>query len=56
VRQLQLKLQELGYYDGPVTGSFGTLTRAAIRKLQQAQGLTPAGYVGPGTRAALNSL
>jgi peptidoglycan hydrolase-like protein with peptidoglycan-binding domain len=57
VKALQAKLRELGFFDYPTdTGSFGAATRAAVMAFQKAQGLSQVGFVGPGTRAALNSL
>ncbi|MBI2037989.1 MAG: peptidoglycan-binding protein [Candidatus Magasanikbacteria bacterium] len=58
VRQLQAKLRELGFFTYPNdTGVFGPATKAAVVAFQKAQGLKPyPGWVGPGTRAALNSL
>ena len=43
--QLQKRLTALGFYSGPITGTFGPLTEAAVKKLQKAHGLTQAGYV-----------
>lgn len=54
VSALQERLAALGFYTGPVTGYFGSLTQAAVRALQSARGIEAAGYVGPATRAALN--
>ena len=54
VRELQKKLKSLGYYSGPINGSFGPLTEAGVKKLQKAHGLKQAGYVGPSTRSILN--
>ena len=34
VTLLQQKLQRLGYYDGEITGSYGDLTRAAVKAFQ----------------------
>jgi len=34
-RQVQEALHRLDYYEGPVDGIFGPLTRAAIRRFQQ---------------------
>ena len=34
VTRLQQKLQRLGYYDGEITGSYGDLTRAAVKAFQ----------------------
>ncbi len=56
VRELQLRLnQEVGT-NLPGTTYFGTLTRSAAQQYQTMKGITPvSGYVGPLTRAALNS-
>lgn len=54
VTELQKKLTALKFYSGPITGTFGAQTEAAVKKLQKANGLTAAGYVGPSTRAILN--
>ncbi|MBI2436972.1 MAG: peptidoglycan-binding protein [Candidatus Magasanikbacteria bacterium] len=58
VTQLQLVLQKLGYLskDVQATGNYGSATTEAVKKFQQAKGLDPLGYVGPGTRTALNSI
>jgi len=57
VRMLQAKLRELGFFNHPTdTGLFGAVTRAAVKAFQKDQGLSQVGFVGPGTRAALNSL
>lgn len=58
IKQLQLRLQELGYLakDVITTGYFGPLTKQAVIKLQLEHNLQPsAGYVGPGTREILNN-
>ncbi|MBT7350654.1 peptidoglycan-binding protein [candidate division WWE3 bacterium] len=57
VKQLQIKLQELGYLSQAITPTtyFGPSTKAAVIKLQEENDLEPAlGYVGPGTRDVLN--
>ena len=54
VTELQNRLTAEGVYSGPVTGYFGSLTEAAVKKYQTMHGLTPLGNVGPGTRAELN--
>lgn len=50
---LQTRLTELGYYGGPISGVFGTLTEAAVMRFQTDAGLSPDGIVGPSTQAAL---
>jgi len=47
---------EKGYFVGPINGSFGPLTEAAVKRFQTAQGLSPVGNVGPQTRDALNKM
>jgi peptidoglycan hydrolase-like protein with peptidoglycan-binding domain len=42
-RQVQETLHRLRYYQGPVDGIFGPLTRAAIRRFQQDIGTKPTG-------------
>lgn len=55
VRQLQIKLKTLGYFTYPqTTGYFGPATQTAVKAFQKANNISPLGYVGPGTRAALN--
>lgn len=54
---LQRFLTQYGYGQLTGTGLFGTATRAAVIKFQQAKGLSPAtGLVGPMTRAVINSM
>ena len=58
VRELQKLLEQLGYYNYPsITGYFGNVTKQSVVDFQKAKGLTPyPGWVGPGTRDALNDL
>jgi hypothetical protein len=49
---IQEKLNECGV-SVPITGNFGEMTEAAVRRFQEERGLDPDGIVGPGTRAAL---
>jgi peptidoglycan hydrolase-like protein with peptidoglycan-binding domain len=42
-RQIQETLHRLGYYQGPVDGIFGPLTRTSIRRFQQDIGTKPTG-------------
>lgn len=55
VSTLQTQLQALGYYDGPISGSFGSQTQAALIAFQQAQGLTADGIAGPRVSTALST-
>jgi len=55
VTALQERLTYEGMYSGSITGYYGSLTEGAVKKYQTAHGITPAGYVGPSTRAALNA-
>ena len=54
VTELQTRLKELGFYSGPINGSFGVLTETALKKFQKSKKLTQTGALGPGTRNALN--
>ena len=55
VTALQQYLIKKGFYSGPITGYFGTETQSAVKAYQSAHGIEAVGYVGPGTRAALNA-
>ncbi|MBI3573573.1 peptidoglycan-binding protein [Candidatus Kaiserbacteria bacterium] len=54
VARLQARLAQLGYFSGTASGYFGAQTQAAVEAFQSAKGLSPVGFVGPATRAALN--
>jgi len=54
VSDLQNRLTEVGCYSGPVTGTFGPLTREAVIECQQRNRLEPDGIVGTATEAALS--
>ena len=57
VSQLQQFLADEGLYNGPVTATFGPLTRASVIAFQQQEGITPAvGNVGIVTRSHINSI
>ena len=49
VHELQYRLRWAGVYDGPVTGYFGELTKAAVRKYQKREGLDVSGVATRGT-------
>lgn len=53
VSEIQRKLKQWGYFDGPITGYYGELTYKAVRYFQQKNGLKVDGVVGPETAAAL---
>lgn len=53
VEDLQKKLAAAGFDPGPLDGSFGPKTQAAVRAYQTAKGLGVDGIVGPETRASL---
>jgi peptidoglycan hydrolase-like protein with peptidoglycan-binding domain len=53
VTELQNRLTTLGYFNGPISGRFGPLTKDAVIRFQSANGLTADGVVGPGTSDAL---
>jgi len=50
---LQTKLKRWGYFDGPITGYYGTLTTAAVKYFQRVNGIEQTGTVGPITARAL---
>lgn len=54
VLQLQEQLSDLGYFDAGMTGYYGSITKGAVRKFQQAQGLSADGIAGPATLNRLN--
>lgn len=53
VVDLQRQLAALGYWLGPVDGTFGFLTEQAVTALQKAAGIAPDGVIGPRTAEAL---
>ena len=53
VTALQQRLQQLGYYQGRITGNFGPYTTEVVTKFQKDKGLNADGIVGAQTQAAL---
>lgn len=53
VEILQQRLRSLGFYQGPIDSDFGPQTRAAVRRFQQARGLSVDGIAGTNTLNAL---
>ncbi|MEK7227427.1 MAG: peptidoglycan-binding protein [Patescibacteria group bacterium] len=58
VKELQtfLKQKYPEFYTAPVTGYFGPLTEAAVRRLQEREGIEALGIVGPKTTSKINEL
>ncbi|OGZ95236.1 MAG: hypothetical protein A3A28_00580 [Candidatus Sungbacteria bacterium RIFCSPLOWO2_01_FULL_47_32] len=55
VRQLQIKLQALGFYKSPITGFFSVDTRNALMQYQNARGIQIAGYFTMNSLGAMNN-
>jgi len=53
VTAIQEALKDRGLFNANVTGYYGSITEAAVRKFQKQQGLTIDGIVGPQTLRAL---
>ena len=49
VTNIQQRLKNWGYFDGPVTGNYGTLTTEAVKKFQQSHGLPATGVADAAT-------
>ena len=56
VTDLQTRLKSLKYYYGDITGSFGSLTKQAVKKFQEANNLTVDGVAGTATLNKLYAL
>jgi hypothetical protein len=52
-RQLQTNLQNLGLYDGKLTGQFDAATQQAVRKYEVMKGVVPTGAGSAEVRAAV---
>ena len=55
VKQLQLRLTELGYYTGKISGNFLEGTRNALRNMQELNGLTVTGEADAETQTLIFS-
>lgn len=53
VREVQVRLGQLGLYAGAADGVFGPELRRSVERFQARQGLEPDGIVGPATYRAL---
>ncbi len=49
VTEVQTRLKQWGYYDGPVDGKYGQLTINAVKKFQKKHGLAQTGIVNDST-------
>ena len=56
VKDLQGRLQALGYYTGEIDGQFGAMTKEAVISFQKANGLDADGMVGSETKSLLFSV
>ena len=53
VRELQIRLQQEGFYKGKPTGSFDAATSEAVQRFQRLHNIESDGSVGPATRERL---
>ncbi|HYJ53132.1 MAG TPA: peptidoglycan-binding domain-containing protein [Allosphingosinicella sp.] len=53
VRRVQIALMAQGFFEGPITGTVGPVTRAALRRFQAARQLAVTGTITPETLDAL---
>ncbi|MDO7788989.1 spore cortex-lytic enzyme [Desulforamulus aquiferis] len=53
VSQVQQRLKDWGYFQGPVTGNYGAQTAEAVKSFQRRNGLPVDGVVGTATRQAM---
>lgn len=53
VKELQWRLNQWGYYNGPIDGSYGNATAEAVRRFQAKNGLPVDGVAGKSTLTSL---
>ncbi len=56
IREIQVQLRSLGFYDGEIDGLYGEATTIGITKAQEACGIELDGVYGPETQACLIEL
>lgn len=56
VTDLQNRLRSAGFYDGPTTGYYGSLTQDAVKRFQRYYGLRADGIAGRKTQTTLDSV
>ncbi len=54
-RDIQAALKNSGYYNGPVDGKIGPLTKTSLKRFQEDNGLVPDGVCGRNTWDKLNA-
>jgi len=55
IKKFQKRLNTLGYLSSEPDGNFGSETKDAVKRFQDANGLIADGHIGPQTKKALNS-
>jgi peptidoglycan hydrolase-like protein with peptidoglycan-binding domain len=53
IRNIQGRLEQMGYYQGGLDGEWGPGTQAAVARLQQQRGIQPTGQLNPPTVTAM---
>jgi peptidoglycan hydrolase-like protein with peptidoglycan-binding domain len=56
IKELQIEMADLGYYNGEIDGEYGPQTEDAIRAVQADCGITQDGIYGPDTHSCLLDL
>ena len=56
VKELQVKLQKLGYFQVAPTGYYGSVTKSAVVQFQREFGVSATGFTGPQTREKMKQV
>jgi peptidoglycan hydrolase-like protein with peptidoglycan-binding domain len=56
VKIIQQALKKAGYFQAPITGYYGDITKEAVRKFQLDKNIDPTGIVGPTTMNVMKNL